>query len=359
MTAKPTRVDTHPVRSAVMAGVVLSALVVAGVLGREGVRAMRGSTQGRQVRAAIAPRLLPDTPAYLFVGLDDLGRAATLTVLGPSTTGSGGLVLVVPVSASLALGSGSVAVGDRRLDGPEALATAVGSLLGIEFAGTFEANETLLRSTFPTATTATVIRLTSRPLQGQESAQLFALVDAWKTVLAASPSSSPSPSTDKTLGALATLAQGKTDIVSLDIRPLTPGQVTLDGIQIRELMAERLPGSVSPPNTSLRFEIRDPFHNPAVRRELLARLAFIGANVVWVHEVDDPPTVESLITYENTGRRVEVEEYRKIVGASSFGLSTQPVDNVDVTVTIGQTLIDAVNQSLSTSTTTTTSTTTK
>jgi hypothetical protein len=387
-----TRVRTAPQRTAALALASLVGLGALGGLAWKGIAVIRGSKEGTIASAPqVATVVLPETPAYLIAALDRDARPAALFVLSPKPEG-GGTVVVVPTQARVDTRDPTKPT--RPVDAygkadSVALTDAVGGLLGIHFVDVFTLDATALSAfltplgpvtfgldkdvvdtdsskslkvVFPAGATTlagpdAARFVLARTIGDPEQPRLGRIDTFWKAALAPNPAR---PAGDPTAtGATAVMNQllkGTTDVITLNGQPVTdaklnPSKVDMVGIDVaamRQLMAETLPGAVSPSNGGLHIELRDPFNDPVVRKELIGRLTFLKANVIWSHAITAQPTVETVLDYENPNKKAAVDFYSKSLGAKVISNEiAQAVDNVDLVVTIGQDLHDEITRSLS------------
>lgn len=91
------------------AAMILAALIVVGVLSTVGGQALYNSTEGRAAGNGLPTSSFPVTPNALIAGLDGRGRLASFSVFTLSPAGSGGSIVVLPVTADI-----SGVVGDRQ-----------------------------------------------------------------------------------------------------------------------------------------------------------------------------------------------------------------------------------------------------
>ena len=344
-TARPaprrTRIDTRPWRTSVTAGLALTGLLAVGVLGFDAVTILRESKEGRSgINRPLKPplRLPPSAPSLLVV------RDATMQISGiVVATPAHGVIpaslTIVPVSAQISNADGTKAALVAADTGPGALADAAAGLLGVEFVGIYDVERSVLDEGQNLEGKQSVDELVQRSEGSTELARLGKVEAAWSSLLAKPRASAPPASA---AGVLAAITVGKAPTIrSLTGNAAGPSLVELDQSVLFLTMAETAPGAVSPATSLIRFEIRDPFRDRAVRQELIARLAIVGASVIWVREVADEPTLETQIAFDNPGRQAEVEQYGPIVGKVLIGLTDQPVDNVDASLTIGRDFVES------------------
>jgi hypothetical protein len=391
-TANRTRIITSPKRtSALVLGSVLG-LVALGTLGWNGLNVLRNSKEGKS-SSEVAPQnvVLPDSRAYLVAAIDRDSKPAAMFVLAPNATG-GGSIIVVPTRARVDTRDPTKPT--RPTDVYEKanitpFTDAVGAWLGVQFEDVFALDASGLspflnplgpvtfaidkgvvdtdssntdKVVFPAgattlATAADASRFVlARAVNDAEQPRLARLDQFWKAAVAPNPGR---PAADQNAtGAIAvmnTLLKGTVSVVTLTGTPVTDiklnpnksDMVGIDNANLRQVMAETLPGAVSPSNNGLRIELRDPFNDAAVRKELIGRLTFLKANIIWSHAIDRSPVLETVLDYVSPSKKVAVDFYAKVLGNKVLsGESSESVDNVDLVVTIGQDLHDEIVKSL-------------
>jgi hypothetical protein len=196
----------------------------------------------------------------------------------------------------------------------------------------------------------------ARSLNDPEQPRLARLDQFWKAAVAPNPARPPADAT--ATGAVAimnTMLKGTvsvftltgTAVTDIKLNPNKSDMVGVDNATLHQLIAEVLPGAVSPSNNGLRIELRDPFDDARVRKELIGRLTFLKANIIWSHAIDRGPVLETVLDYVNPSKKAAVDFYAKVLGNKILSFeSAESVDNVDLVVTIGQDLHDEIVKSL-------------
>ena len=116
-------------------------------------------------------------------------------------------------------------------------------------------------------------------------------------------------------------------------------------------MAQLLPGAVSSADSNIRVEIRDPFHNEALVRETVILLTFLGAHVVFIHDINDLPLPTTSVQFQAENRRGPADFLAKTMGKNPATLATSPLENVDVSIILGTDRRDEAAARIATSTT--------
>jgi hypothetical protein len=162
---------------------------------------------------------------------------------------------------------------------------------------------------------------------------------------------------------LAAIAGGDATVHQLTVRPVLDAVENPDGVDLlapdntsqKLLMAEVVPGAISPANSDIRFRLVNATGDPAMLAAAVGRLVFVGANVIMVNEAPTP-TRETVIEYQDESRKAEATRYMPVVGPSAVRFTTDRMDGIDATLVLGQdfaTFIEAENAKAAASTTTT------
>lgn len=341
--ARRTSLETRPWRTSIVAGLALTGLLAIGVVGWEAVSVLRSSKEGRAgINRALKPPVhLPRSAPALLVLRDANRQVVGVAVATPPHGGLQASLNIVPASARLTATDGTQSAIRAATDAPGGIANAAAGLLGIEFVSVVEVERRTLEPGLSLASQVALDTLFTRSEGTDELVSLAKREAAWTTIL-----SSAHPADELPAAIFAELNSAGPPVVRAIGGVVAGATIELDASELFLAMAESAPGAVSPASNQVRFEIRDPFHDRAVRQELIARLAFVGASIIWVREVDETPTLETQIGYDNPGRKGEVERYGPVVGEVVVGLSDQPVDNVDATLTIGRDFVDSARREI-------------
>jgi hypothetical protein len=380
---------------AFLAGVVIAAAVPA--FAYSAVQTIRTSREGTNAVQELPPlKELPPTPGALLVGVDDRGEATSITVFALAPSGAGGTAIVLPVTSQARLPSGveDGAVADAYADGGlDALRAAVEGLMGItlSFAGEVDREGLValleplgtLRVTMPTtaldrsdsgdivlldqgtfdveAATAAGILLAS-PTSQVEDERLPAVTSVWSAIASrvgsglaySAPDVIQTGTTDPediTVTRAPGLPENMQRFVSavfsgpLGVWQLTGDRIdasdgrTLIRLDLGELMyvvATVMPDAVSPPEITIRMQVLSPLGDPSVTMDAVARLAYAGANIVLVREVDlRPAPSRSVMEYLTEDDRLDAENYETVLGDVEYRAATERIDGIDVTVILG------------------------
>ncbi len=389
-----TRIDTRPGRTSLVFGLSLVVAVLAGGLAYRGLHTIRTSKEGRTAAGAnVSVQQLPLTPAYLIMAMDRGRRPVSFAVLAPAASG-GGTVVILPATARVQLKTS--AQPERLSDafargGVAEQTSAVARYLGIEFAGSYVADEALLTTLFApyapvdvtldapvldtddkksdrvlhpagpvTLSAEAVAQLMLARADGESEEVRLPRLDALWTAVAkrvpAAPSASPPGSLPALLdgvvrGPHAIYRFAATKVSDTARNPAGIDLLDIDIIDIRTKMAQMLPGAVSSADSNVRVEIRDPFHNPTLVRDTVTLLTFLGAHVVFIRETTDLPLPTTAVQYQNANNRAPADFLANNMQKSTAQLAPSPIENIDVTIILGTDMRDESAARIATSTT--------
>jgi len=162
---------------------------------------------------------------------------------------------------------------------------------------------------------------------------------------------------------LAAIEKGDAAVHQLTVRPVLDAVDNPDGVDLlapdnttqKLLMAEVVPGAISPANSNIRFRLVNATGHPDLLAAAVGRLVFVGANVIMVNEAPTP-TKQTVIEYQDENRKTEASHYMPVVGPSVVRPATDQVDGIDATLVLGQdfaTFIQAENAKAAATSTTT------
>ncbi len=383
---------THPRRSAVVFAVALLAAAVVPVAAVWGVRALASSTGGEITRTVpgddVVENVLPDTIGALLVTVDPEGVVVGLTVFAPDPSGRGGTVVVVPATAATVGDDGAeLRLGDAYTNGGLAAEqNAVENLLGISLPRAVEGGEAeltdLLRPLAPFTVTLndrvvdtvdgdneTVASSGTRDLTAEDAAaillarkegeselaRLARTASVWQAVVRqpglSSDTATTVPTTDDTTewppgdmpGFLAALARGSSSVQTL---PAT-SRVGADGAEVLDipreyvhlLMAQVLPGAVSPADENARVRLVDPAADQFALLTATKKLDALPAHLVMANVGGQ--AAQAPRTILEYGTPVGQAAAEQLVASSAFGAdaevraAAQRTRGIDLTVTLG------------------------
>ncbi len=166
------------------------------------------------------------------------------------------------------------------------------------------------------------------------------------------------PGSDAVIDALAHIAGGPNQVRLLtdEVVPASVGtpdeRFLADPATIRLLMAEVLPGAVSPANASLRLRVLNPSGDEVVAYQAVAKLTFVTANVILVDNTLGPVPATSGLTYADTARQAEVAGLVPVLGSLSLATTEERIDGIDATITLGQDFVASARRAAAATTTT-------
>jgi hypothetical protein len=376
-------------RSGAVGVVALAAAVLAAAMVWLGIHTIANSKEGRVTQRPLTPlRRLPATPSALLIGTDRDGQAVSLTVFGLSPGAHGGNVIVLPVGAAVdvvagegapvRLGSGYAAGG---ADGQQVL---VESFLGIAISTATAADETQLTQLLARLTPITVqldepvvdSDATGQPvelfpagsvrLEAADAARFLLARETnrseidridrvrrfWAAAFASATTSAssvvaPAPAATAVPADLARYVGAlRTGDVRIDALPLTavldgprnPDHVDLfdvDPILVRLLVARVLPGAVSPTDIELRCWVINPTGDAALSYQAVAALVYVHVNVMLVTESSSAVPDRTRIAYGTPSGQRSVF-LTGVFGRGELVATDEPVDGIDITITLGR-----------------------
>jgi ketopantoate hydroxymethyltransferase len=126
----------------------------------------------------------------------------------------------------------------------------------------------------------------------------------------------------------------------------------IDGGEVLTVMASVAPSVMRITSTNISVMIDLPFASMSYAREAATRLAFMGANVVLLRQTTDPPTVRSIVYYNDAIARAEAENYVSLLGPLEFVESKEVIDGVNLRIVLGNDFAAALGAGIGATTTT-------
>lgn len=381
-----------------LVGVLTVALVPALLL--SAYHTVRSSTGGKasnvNVKGSPIISLAPSAAGLLVVTGAD-AKPVGLTVLAVNPSGAGGAAIVVPVATALER-TPPVTVGSIYASGGlEGEVAAVEELLGIRISSSLSVDQSALAgllAPFMPVTVTFAEPVTTRDAGGAErrlfpagTAQLNA-ADAAAMLVATTASQSEivrlprieafwraltersngptaastgTATTVTSTKATTTTAKGTAGITTiahalaaLETGPATARLLvtqpeldpamnptggdlfTPDAAAMRLIVAQVMPGAVSPAKAAPRLRIINSTGDAQVMYRAVARLIYIGANIVFAS--DDPGTAPKTtrLEYQDAAKADELGGYRPAFGSLDLVQTQQRIDGIDATISIGQ-----------------------
>ena len=119
------------------------------------------------------------------------------------------------------------------------------------------------------------------------------------------------------------------------------------------VMASVLPGSLSLTSNGIAVMVDVPFASTAIAREAVTRLAYMGANVVLVRQVNDLPVERTVAYFNDDLARVEAEAFATLLGPLEYVSTIDVVTGVNLRIVLGNDFVAFLGNGATTSTTTT------
>jgi hypothetical protein len=397
-----TAARTHRLRTAIVAVALVAVVVAVPFLILKASHTIANSKAGRTVTSlGQAASRLPNTPVALLVTKAADGSVAGITLLALDDSGSGGAAVIVPAGTEVAGAEGQTgtrlgdAYGNGGLQGEQ---EAVEGLFGITTSIAEEADPTALAALlqpyapihvnldaravgtgangqqvvlFPagpvdlTADQAAQL-LVARGVNESEVARLGRTAAIWTAVLGTGAShgttttAAPAPgaAAPTTVAAqLAAIAGGTSTVSAISVQPVLDAVANPQGLDLLQaddastklLLAQTMPGAISPANDNIRLQVVNATGDPNLLAEAVARLVGAGANVVIVS--DAPPSQATLIEYQDQRTEAEAQTYVPVVGPATVRLGDQRIDGIDATITVGKDFAAFSQQQAASSTT--------
>jgi hypothetical protein len=390
-------------RTSIVAAAAIGGLVAAATMVYVGAATLNTSEEGTD---AIADELavieLPVTPTAALGVLGDDGELASVAVLVLLPGGIGGSIVSFPATADVSQGFGD----DRSpldevvaLDGPEAFAPAIETMLGVSIQQSELLDGSRLadllaplgdvvvdlpvdvidpdraesdvlfpagRTTMSSDDVAEVLTAVDpdRPLAEQLD-QREAVWDAIDTAVGEGRpplASHPAGTTENLLDLLFAGDVGARGLQSYvpppEANPRGVDVVVLDRAEVLLVFAQVAPRAVAAPNVSLSFQIISGFtdddlaelgiNNADVSRDAINRLLFAQANVISVSRVragavdDTRPDVTEVYVPDQRTRDIFEESFTTLFGRIVVKDATYRVEGVDVIVVLGRSYLDKI-----------------
>jgi hypothetical protein len=393
-----TALRTRRIRTIIVLAAVVVVAVAVPLLVLKATRTIANSKAGRSVTSVgPGPTRLPDTPAAMLVAVAPDRTVAGIAVMARDGSGSGGTVVVVPAGAEVpAVGGahGARLAAAYQTGGLAAQREALEGVFGITTSLSAEADEAVLTELLtpyaPLQVTLDDQALDTGPdghevvlyppgrveLSAAQAAHLLVARGPNESEIARLPRSAaiwtavvssgrrpPSPAPGSIDQQLATLARGTSTVRTLPVRPVLDAIANPDGADLlrpdnagtKLLLAEAMPGAVSPANDHIRLRVVNASGDPAMLAEAVGRLVYVGANIVIVGQ---PSTTsqQTVIEYQAPQGEAEAKMYVPVVSASTVRLGDDSVDGIDATIVLGQDFVPFLHAEQSTTTIPNTST---
>ena len=130
----------------------------------------------------------------------------------------------------------------------------------------------------------------------------------------------------------------------------------LDGGEVLMVMASVVPSALTETTANVAVMIDIPFASASVAKEVVTRLAYLGANVVLVRQSPDLATERTTVYYNDSIARTEAEAYPTLLGPLEFMESKDVISGVNLRIVLGNDFVAFLGQGSGTSTSTTSTT---
>jgi hypothetical protein len=125
-----------------------------------------------------------------------------------------------------------------------------------------------------------------------------------------------------------------------------------DDAATKLLLAQTMPGAISPANDNIRLQVVNATGDPTLLADAVARLVASGANVVIVSDAPSPSQA-TLIDYQDPRNAAEAQTYGPVVGPATVRQGDERIDGIDATITVGKDFATFAQQQAATSSTST------
>ena len=130
----------------------------------------------------------------------------------------------------------------------------------------------------------------------------------------------------------------------------------LDGGEVLMVMASVVPSALTITTSNVAVMIDTPFASASVAKEVVTRLAYLGANVVLVRQSPDLATERTTVYYNDSIAKTEAEAYPTLLGPLEFTESKDVISGVNLRIVLGNDFVAFLGQGSGTSTSTTSTT---
>ncbi len=356
---------------------------------------------------------IPSSVVEMLAVINSRNEVASLALLAVTPEGKGGTIVSIPVGsmADVAKTEQPRRIADSYTTGGlQALKTDVENLMNItvDFADDMTATEfaavltnvgtqpvvlqqpvtdtgadgTAIIVLETGSSTATPILLAAGLASSQtgtpESARLPQVKALWNSIAragVATPSAEASGSTSSispldttvftsTAAFMNALLKGEIDVWQFSSTLFTdvvrnPNQVDLyglDGGEVLMVMASVVPSALTVTTANVAVMVDIPFASAVVAKEVVTRLAFLGANVVLIRQSPDLATERTTVYYNDSIAKTEAEDYSTLLGPLEFTESKDVISGVNLRIVLGNDFVAFLGQGSSTSTSTTSTT---
>ena len=380
---------------AFVAGVlVLALLPVSGVIAWRAVRDSRAA----EAVVSLPTIAVPTTPTAILATTDEQNYLASISILTLAPNGAGGTVLSLPVGMTM---NGRPEGDPQRLadvygsDGIDALKLAVESqtntqidLIAVEpergtgdliaRAGSIDVtygtdvldyDDGEMRivgkagpNTFTPLQAAAV--LAARDPERPENTRLPDVRTTWEAVakaVGAGKIGTVPATVIQDVGAqvpadmasfMSALFAGPVRVWQIGHQLITDTERNPDGLdlygfdfgEVIMVLASVAPSAMVPALPTISLQVDSPYDDPAVTSEAVLRLIYMGANVMLVRTISDPPLAETTIRYSDAAERGLAEPLTILLGDIAWEDATERVAGIDLQVTLGDSFVSFLEE---------------
>ena len=130
----------------------------------------------------------------------------------------------------------------------------------------------------------------------------------------------------------------------------------LDSGEVLMVMASVVPSALTVTSANVAVMVDIPFASAVVAKEVVTRLAFLGANVVLIRQSPDLVTERTTVYYNDSIAKTEAESYPTLLGPLEFTESKDVISGVNLRIVLGNDFVAFLGQGSGTSTSTTSTT---
>jgi len=144
-------------------------------------------------------------------------------------------------------------------------------------------------------------------------------------------------------GQLAAIVHGRSAVRVVPVHPVLDAVANPQGLDLLQLddaatkllLAQTMPGAISPANDNIRLQVVNATGDPNLLAEAVARLVAVGANVVIVSDAPSPSQA-TLIDYQDPRNEAEAQTYVPVVGPATVRQGDERIDGIDATIIVGK-----------------------
>lgn len=382
--------------AAVVTGLVGLVMLPSGLV--VGANSLLNETGGNSVDDSSATKI-PVTPTALVAVTNSRNEVASLAMLALDPSGRGGSIVSIPVGANAEIPkSGTIhRIADAYATGGiDALRADVEGLLNVSFnlvddvdaaelgvylqefgdrpanlpapvldSAADGATLPVLDAGSATLTPQQIASGLASSLTGvPESTRLPTVKELWTAVASGAgtaagvtSTSAPGPAATEPVvttaagaepadlfGYFGALRQGRVQVWQFSSVLITdptrnPGNLDLydiDGGEVIMVMASVAPSAIALVSNSIAIMIDTPYDDSELVREAVLRLAYVGANVAVVRTVNEAPTKETTVFYNESIVRSDIEGYSSLLGTMSFVKTDETIEGVNARIVLGE-----------------------